>query len=129
MCVCVCVCVCVQTDLKALPPIIANRVLKRQPMNILYLKNHLMSQHRQTPAIIPPLPYTEDPTKYHHHHQQSHHCEEPLSITNERMERGKVRSHEIRPSSPSRDNHSIHHTHTLDYTYRNDCEETPMSIS
>lgn len=39
--------VLLQTDLIALPPIVANRVLRRQPMNVHYLKQHLESNHKQ----------------------------------------------------------------------------------
>lgn len=51
-------CVSLQTDLIALPPIFANRVLKRQPLNIYYLKCHLMNSHQQSSSSLPPsLPH------------------------------------------------------------------------
>ena len=41
---------CVQLDLKGLPPLIANRVLKRYPLSVHYLRQHLMQRHaRQNP--------------------------------------------------------------------------------
>ena len=69
---------CVQTDLKELPPIIANRVLKRQPLNAFYIKDHLTRLHQQqqsaTDSLPLPLPQSLD------HSCSGRHHEEPLSI-------------------------------------------------
>lgn len=112
-CACECMCMYIfmyvhvvyihtQTDLIALPPIVANRVLKRQPMNILYLKNHLMSVHQSPTLPLPPLPHTEDVVTEHQHSHSGCHFEEPLSIrafTNERTE-------SMKRANGDRDSHS-----------------------
>jgi hypothetical protein len=77
----------VHTDLVALPPIIANRVLRRQPLNLHYLKSHLMglSQHQQQPLLSPttslPLPLSHSSDHHHTHTQSSRHFEEALPIS------------------------------------------------
>lgn len=46
----------IQVDLIGMPPVVSNRVLKRQPLNIYYLRKHLLeSPHQRIPqrsAII-----------------------------------------------------------------------------
>ena len=74
-----------QTDLKELPPIIANRVLKRQPLNAYYVKSHLMKLHLQEEQLSAtfylPLPIPQS----HEDSQKSYsysgrHFEEQLSV-------------------------------------------------
>ncbi|CAI8034064.1 hypothetical protein GBAR_LOCUS19214 [Geodia barretti] len=75
----------VHTDLKELPPIIANRVLKRQPLNAYYVKSHLMKLHLQEEQLSAtfylPLPIPQS----HEDSQKSYsysgrHFEEQLSV-------------------------------------------------
>ena len=85
-----CNCVHPQVDLVGLPPIIANRVLKRQPLNILYIKRHLMArQQQQQQDSVSLLPRTRTSTEQDSDHERK--FEEPLPIkdfTNEsRMRR------------------------------------------
>ena len=128
VCVCVCVFVCVymrvyvcvyvcmylQTDLIALPPIIANRVLKRQPLNILYVKKHLLSRHQSSTSIPPPLSHTYN-ASVQCTQRSGHHLEEPLSIkafTNQQTESMRRGEESCLSPSPS-DTNSAQHSHTL----------------
>ena len=47
-------------DLVDIPAIIANRILKRQPLNIVHMQKHLalshMQQQRPLPLLLPPVP-------------------------------------------------------------------------
>ena len=66
-----------QVDLVELPPVIANRVLKRQPLNVFYLKKHLMRQARV--AMPAPLPILS-PALDEFSNESGRHFEEGLSI-------------------------------------------------
>ena len=77
-----------QTDLKELPPIIANRVLKRQPLNAHYLKSHLMQLHYQeqqlsaTSSLPLPLPIPRSRGDSQNSRSYSgRHFEEQLSVS------------------------------------------------
>ena len=63
-----------------LPPIIANRVLKRQPLNILYLKNHLMSYSQPSANIPPTFTHTNSAERHQEQSFSGRHFEEPLPI-------------------------------------------------
>ena len=77
-----CVCVCSQTDLMELPPIISNRVLKRQPMNIFYLKRELMQLSHQHQQQLSTRPLSQSQRETCQSKSYSgRHFEDPLSIS------------------------------------------------
>lgn len=68
-----------QVDLIGLPPIIANRVLRRQPLNVFYVRKHLMKRQRTQSVPVPtPFPSAVDDDFTG---QSGRHFEEPLPIT------------------------------------------------
>jgi hypothetical protein len=74
-----------QTDLKELPPIIANRMLKRQPLNAYYVKSHLMKLHLQgeqlsaTSYLPLPAPRSREDSQKSYSYS-GRHFEEQLSV-------------------------------------------------
>ena len=79
-------------DLVGPPPIIANRALRRQPLNILHVSKHLKLRQKQTQlqrlahpstdtSTDPSDPFT-DPSTDTSHQQQSDHrqFEDPLPV-------------------------------------------------
>ena len=61
-----------------LPPVIANRALKRQPLNIAYVKKHLMKRQQEESVAVPtPSPSRVDDDAPD---QSGRHFEEPLPL-------------------------------------------------
>lgn len=65
-----------------MPPIIANRALRRQPLNIYYLKRHLLEKKKLcaiplAPAVLQPVDHRAEPLDISH---SGRHFEQPLPI-------------------------------------------------
>ena len=64
-----------------MPPVVSNRVLKRQPLNIYYLRKHLLESQRPsilTTSTIPESQYTQEQSSPMDH--SGSHFEQPLPI-------------------------------------------------
>ena len=93
----------------ALPPIISNRVLRRQPLNIYYLKRHLMERRKlctipHSPAVLQPVECRAEPLDISH---SGKHFEQPLpinSFTSSSIPTTEQHTEEQAPSSSGNEN-------------------------